>query len=183
MYNNLTNYQIEAQEKSENVTNDKIEKLNNLMKLKQYRIGKPFTENDDPRFTLPVRDTPDFKTITEHYQNVERPQQLAKEADEIQDEEGMVPVREMWDHIRTANQDRLNKSMRKEKEKKAKTFSDVLHLARKNQTVLEGIKSLTTKKGGKSRVFRKKSNKTKTKTKKVSRRNRRSRNSRAHKRK
>jgi hypothetical protein len=180
MYNNSTNYQIKAQEKRGNLTNDKIEKINNLMKLKQYRIGKQFTENTDKTYKAPGND---FDIITEHYQNVERPQQLAKEADEIQDEEGMVPVREMWDHIRTANQDRLNKSMRKEKEKKAKTFSDVLHLARKNQTVLEGIKSLTTKKGGKSRVFRKKSNKTKTKTKKVSRRNRRSRNSRAHKRK
>ena len=184
MYNNLTNYQIEAQETYGNLTNDEIEQLNNLMKLKQDLIGKPFTENDDPRFTLPVRDTPDFKTITEHYQNVERPQQLAKEADEIQDEEGMVPVREMWDRIRTANQDRLNESMRKEKEKKAKTFSDVLHLARENPDVLERIKSLTTKtNGGKSRVFRKNT------AKKVSRRNRRSRNirrnrrSRAHKRK
>lgn len=100
----------------------------------------------------------------------------------------MTPVREMWDSNRTAYQDKLNESIRNEKAAKAKTFSDVLNIARENPTVLEGINSITkTKKGGKSRVFRKKSNK--TKTKKVSRRNRRSRNirrsrnSRAHKRK
>jgi len=182
MYNKLSNYQIEAQEKYRYLTNDEIKKLNNLKKLKQDLIGKQFTENDDPRFTLPVRDTPDFKTITEHYQNVERPQQLAQEADKIQDEDAMEQVRSAWRRHGDLYNARLNESMKKEQ---AKTFSDVLTHARKNPDVLESIKSLTTKtkKGGKTRVFRKKT------AKKVSRRNRRSRNirrnrrSRAHKRK
>ena len=122
----------------------------------------------------------------EHEDDLE---ELQRKQDMHDDDARMSPVREMWDSNRTAYQDKLNKFIEQAKAVKAKTFSGVLNLARENPDVLEGIKSLTTKtkKGGKSRVFRKKSNK--TKTKKVSRRNRRSRNirrsrnSRAHKRK
>ena len=121
----------------------------------------------------------------DNFKNEEYLEGLQREQEMRYADVEMTPVRELWKSNRTAYQDRLNKSIGKENEAKAKTFSDVLTHARKNPDVLEGIKSLTikTRKGGKSRVFRKKSNK----TKKVSRRNRRSRNirrnSRAHKRK
>ena len=181
MNNNLTNYQIEAQEKYGNLTNHEKTVLNNLNMLKQYQIGKHFTENTDTIYKAPGND---FDIITEHYQNVERPQQLAQEVDEIQDEDAMEQVRSAWRRHGELYNARLHESIRNEKAAKAKTFSDVLTHARENPDVLEGIKSLTkTKKGGKTRVFRKKS------AKKVSRRNRRSRNirrnrrSRAHKRK
>jgi hypothetical protein len=101
--------------------------------------------------------------------------------EEEEDEAHMRSVQNALDIHKKLINDRLNESIRKEK---AKTFSDVLTHARKNPDVLESIKSLTkTKKGGKTRVFRKKT------AKKVSRRNRRSRNirrnrrSRGHKRK
>jgi hypothetical protein len=153
-----------------------------LNTLKQYRIGKQFTENTDTTYKAPGNE---FDIITEHYQNVERPHQLAQEADEIQDEDAMDQVRSAWRRHGELYNARLNETISKDKAANAKTFSDVLTRARENPDVLASIKSLTTKtkKGGKTRVFRKKS------AKKVSRRNHRSRNirrnrrSRAHKRK
>lgn len=178
MYKNLTNYKIEAQEKYGNLTNDEKTVLKKMNTLKQNRIGKQFTENTDTTYKAHGND---FDIITEHYQNVERPQELAQEVDIIQDEDAMEQVRSAWRRDGELYNARLKESMRKEK---AKTFADVLTHTRKNPDVLESIKSLmNTKKGGKTRVFRKKT------AKKVSRRNRRSRNirrnrrSRAHKRK
>lgn len=88
---------------------------------------------------------------------------IRREQEMLDADAEMTQVRRMWDHNRTEYQDKLNKFI--EQEKAAKAAKD--------------------RTGGKSRVFRKKSNK--TTTKKVSRRNRRSRNirrnSRAHKRK
>jgi hypothetical protein len=105
-----------------------------------------------------------------------------KEEEEEEDKAHMRSVQNALDIRNKLINDRLNESIRKKNE--AKTFSDVLTRARENTDVLEIIKSLTnTKKGGKTRVFRKKT------AKKVSRRNRRSRNirrnrrSRGHKRK
>jgi hypothetical protein len=195
MNNNLTNYQIEAQEKYGNLTYDKKKSIEKMNTLKQYRIGKQFTKNTDTTYTDTTYKAPgnDFDIITEHYQNVERPEQLAQEVDKIQDEDAMEQVRSAWRRHGELYNARLHESIRNEKAAQAKTFSDVLTHARKDldvlthpreNPVLESIKSLTkTKKGGKTRVFRKKS------AKKVSRRNRRSRNirrnrrSRAHKRK
>lgn len=117
----------------------------------------------------------------EEFKRQDDKEALERNFDMLDDDEHMIPVREAWRHRGDLYKARLNESMKKEQ---AKTFSDVLTHARENPDVLEGIKSLTnTKKGGKTRVFRKKS------AKKVSRRNRRSRNirrnrrSRAHKRK
>ncbi len=186
MNNNLTNYQIEAQEKYGNLTYDKKKSIEKMNTLKQYRIGKQFTKNTDTTYTDTTYKAPgnDFDIITEYYQNVERPEQLAQEVDKIQDEDAMEQVRSAWRRHGELYNARLHESIRNEKAAQAKTFSDVLTHAREHPVVLESIKSLTkTKKGGKTRVFRKKS------AKKVSRRNRRSRNirrnrrSRAHKRK
>ena len=107
----------------------------------------------------------------------------------------MMPVRKIFSNYSTEYHNKINKDINTEKDKILKfalnrpdgpvSIKDII--AERPPFDNKRIQSLTTKKGGKSRVFRKKSNK--TKTKKVSRRNRRSRNirrsrnSRAHERK
>ena len=190
MSNSLTPYQIEAQQKYNNLSNDQKESLIKLNELREKATGKQFAENDDTRFTKPdavaAADDDYLDDLIKKHQDQPAPLQTTQKfADAEQDESAMIPVRSAWQRQGELFKTRRNESIRKEKEEKAKIFSGVLDLARKNPTVLKGIKSL--RRGGKSRVFRKKSNK--TKTKKVSRRNRhsrnirRSRNSRAHKRK
>lgn len=128
---------------------------------------------------------------------------IKRNEDMLDDDDDMMPVRAAWAHHAQLYQDKLNNSIKAANAEKDKIFKYALNRPANNQDVPASIKDiiaerkpfdnkriqdLTTKtnKGGKSRVFRKKSNKTKTKTKKVSRRNRRSRNirrsrnSRAH---
>ena len=195
MSNSLTPYQIEAQQKYDNLSNDQKESLIKLNELREKATGKQFAENDDTRFTKPdavdaVAAAADdyLDDLIKKHQDQPAPLQTTQEfADAEQDESAMIPVRSAWRHQGELFKTRRNESIRKKKAAEAETFSNVVNLARKNPDVLEGIKSLTKRRGGKSRVFRKKSNK--TKTKKVSRRNRRSRNirrsrnSRAHERK
>ena len=118
---------------------------------------------------------------------------IEREQDMHDDDARMSPVRKMWDSNRTAYHDRLNKIINTKKDeilKYALNHPDgpASMIAKITPFDNKRIQSLLTKRrGGKSRVFRKKSNK--TKTKQVSRRNRRSRNirrsrnSRAHERK
>ena len=117
---------------------------------------------------------------------------IEREQEMLADDARMIPAREMWDSNRTAYHDRLNKIINTKKDeilKYALNHPDgpASMIAERTPFDNKRIQSLTKRRGGKSRVFRKKSNK--TKTKKVSRRNRhsrnirRSRNSRAHKRK
>ena len=106
----------------------------------------------------------------------------------------MMPVRNIFSNY----SNKINNDINTEKDKILKyalnrpdgpaSIKDII--AERKPFDNKRIQSLTKRTtGGKSRVFRKKSNKTKTKTKKVSCRNRRSRNirrsrnSRAHKRK
>lgn len=141
---------------------------------------------------------------------------IERERDMHVDDAAMIPVRAAWARAAQLYQDKLNKSIKAANDAKAnsieaakatnaekdKIFKYALNRPANNPDVPASIKDILakrkpfdniqdlttkTKKGGKSLVFRKKSNK--TKTKKVSRRNRRSRNirrsrnSRAHERK
>ena len=210
MSDNLTNYR----KNNINLTSPQKKSLKKFMLVKERKTGKPFSENHDPRFTTkqdaaanaenylnelieqhqgqsePSKTTQDFanekqdatadavaaaadnylKELIEKHQGPFDPVKTPGDfADDEQDEDGMKLVRNAWDHDRLSYQYKLNKFI-----EPAKHAKDALNRPNK---------------GGKSRVFRKKSNKTKTntKTKKVSRRNRRSRNirrnSRVHKRK
>jgi hypothetical protein len=167
MSNNLTPYQIEAQQKYNNLSSPQKKSLKQLNKLKEKATGKQTAENDDTIFTKPdaVAAAADdyLNELIKKHQDQSAPLKTTQEfADEEQDEAGMIPVRDAWTRDAQSYQGRLNKFIEQAKAAKDRT-------------------------GGKSRVFRKKSNK--TKTKKVSRRSRRSRNirrsrnSRAHERK